>query len=376
MKVHKNKKFKALVITKRYVVFLLCMLILVLTSLIASMGNEERDNENREKRTNEIHNAIISSHLNNDDISQKFLKNLVYELIGFNPRKPETFLKNYSKKYKVLKNNDKSIVTYPKIEKNENEEIISSPQKIEEISVKKGLTLTNSTKYQIDITELSKEKLKFKIGNKDPEVLIIHTHTTESYSDSEGKYEAKSTDRSTDEEKNMIAVGEKLKNILNENGIKTIHDHTVHDYPSYNGAYNRSRLTVEENLKKYPSIKIVLDLHRDGIVREDGTKVKVVSDINGKKTAQCMFVVGTDTELKHDNWRENLKLASKIQANANKMYPGLMRPINLRDERFNQEITMGSLIIEVGSNGNTMEEAISGIECMGYAIVKTLEECK
>ena len=114
MKLHKNKKFKALVITKRYVVFVVCMLILILTSMIASMGKDEKDNKNREKVTYEIHNAIISSHLN-DDMGSKLLKNFVCELIGFNHKKPETILKNYSKKYSVLKNNDKSIVTYPKI---------------------------------------------------------------------------------------------------------------------------------------------------------------------------------------------------------------------------------------------------------------------
>ena len=122
------------------------------------------------------------------------------------------------------------------------------------------------------------------------------------------------------------------------------------------------------------SFKIVLDVHRDGIVRADGTKVKVSSEVEGNKTAQCMFVVGTNSELTHDSWQENMKLAVKIQNKANEMYPGFMRPINLRSERFNQQLSKGSIIIEVGSNGNTLNEAIYSAKLMGNVIAKLFEK--
>ena len=172
----------------------------------------------------------------------------------------------------------------------------------------------------------------------------------------------------------MIAVGKALSEVLNSRGIKTIHDTTVHDYPAYNGSYERCKATVLANLAKYPSIKIVLDVHRDGIVREDGTKVKVACEVDGNKTAQCMFVVGTNSELTHNNWQENLKLAAKIQNKANQMYSGFMRPINLRSERFNQQLSNGSIIIEVGSNGNTLNEAVYSAKLMGNVIAGLFEK--
>jgi len=164
-----------------------------------------------------------------------------------------------------------------------------------------------------------------------------------------------------------------MKNIFMEEGIEVIHDTTVHDYPSYSGAYTRSKATVTKNLEKYPSIKVVLDIHRDGIVREDGTKVKVSCEINGEKAAQCMFVVGSNAQLKHDYWRENMKIACKLQKYAEDNFPGLMRPIILRKERFNQQISKGAVIVEVGSNGNTLEEAKTGAKYMAKVISAVLK---
>ena len=170
-----------------------------------------------------------------------------------------------------------------------------------------------------------------------------------------------------------MEVGNALCEVLEANGIKVIHDTTVHDYPAYNGSYDRCKATTLKNLEKYPSIKMVLDIHRDAIVRADGTKVKVACEINGEKCAQCMFVVGSNANLAHDNWQENLKLACKLQKKANEIYPDLMRAINLREERFNQQLSKGSLIIEVGSNGNTLAEAINGAKYMGEVIPLVLK---
>lgn len=237
--------------------------------------------------------------------------------------------------------------------------------KSEEITIKNALEVKNATKYQVNINDYLKKKLSFK-GNAN--ILIMHTHTTESFS--KLQYTKDAPDRNLDENLNMTAVGKAMNDVFFKNNIKSLHDTTVHDYPSYNSSYQKACATIEKNIKNDNSINIVLDIHRDGITRDDGTKVKLVTDINGKATAQIMLVVGTDTNLSHPNWQDNLCFASKIQEKAEEMYPGLMRPIDLRKERFNQQLTKGSIIIEVGANGNTLEEAIEG----GKAIAEVISE--
>lgn len=219
----------------------------------------------------------------------------------------------------------------------------------------KGLKVSNATSFDADPESVLEEPLSFSLDENGPQILIMHTHTTESYSAEE--YEIGAPDRNLDETKNVSAVGEAMADIFRKNGIETRHNMTVHDYPSYNGAYQRAATTIKGDLAGYGGIKVVLDVHRDGITKNDGTKVKLVTDINGEKTAQVMLVVGTNANLAHDNWRENFKFASKIQAKAIEMYPSLMRPIDVRQERFNEQLTNGSLIVEIGTNGNTLEEA-------------------
>ena len=159
----------------------------------------------------------------------------------------------------------------------------------------------------------------------------------------------------------MMVGGSVSGGRLGENVIRTVHDTTVHDYPSYKSAYTRALTTINSNLKKYPSIKAVLDVHRDAFVYEDGSKLRVVSNQNGTETAKVMLVVGTDSMgLEHPNWRGNLAFAAKIQNTAQMMYPGLMRPIDIRRERFNMHASPGSILLEVGSNGNSLQEALEG----------------
>jgi len=246
---------------------------------------------------------------------------------------------------------------------------------IAENKVSGGMKISNTTNIAVDADSLADSPLCFSLSETEkPQILIFHTHTTESFTDSNtNKYLASDSDRNLDEAKNISAVGKAMQSVFENSGIRTIHDTTVHDYPSYNGAYTRSLATVQKNLNSHPEIRVVLDVHRDGIIKDDGTKVKVVCDINGEKTAQCMFVIGSNALLTHDNWQENLKLACKIQRLANKMYPGLMRPIILREERFNQQTSTGSIIIEVGSNGNTLSEAVRGGEKIAEVIAKLLK---
>ncbi|MCD8390307.1 MAG: stage II sporulation protein P, partial [Firmicutes bacterium] len=240
----------------------------------------------------------------------------------------------------------------------------------EEISAGGHLSMNNATDYDVDLEALCAAELGFSITDDGPQVLVVHTHTTECY---DGDQMSGETERTTDESKNVVAVGEVICQTLEKYGIKTYHDRTYHDYPTYQGAYTRELTTVTSILEQYPSIKVVLDVHRDAFIYEDGSKLKVDRENAECPTAKVMIVAGTDSMgLYHPNWRENLKLAAKLQNAAEIMYPGLTRSIDLRQERFNMHMTTGSLLLEVGSNGNTLEEALNA----GENIAEALAACR
>ena len=155
-----------------------------------------------------------------------------------------------------------------------------------------------------------------------------------------------------------------------------MHSKTQHDYPEYTGSYSRAAETIRWYLKKYPSIKVVLDLHRDSISDNDTDKAKLVTKINGKKAAQVMLVMGSQTGSVsgHPNWQENLKLAFKLQQNIEKNYPTLARPLMLASKLYNQHLTKGSLLIEFGTDANTLSEAVYSAELVAVAIAQTLKE--
>ncbi len=242
-----------------------------------------------------------------------------------------------------------------------------------------GVYLKNSTGVKIDIKSLLNKKLNLKIKkNNQPQVLIMHTHTTESFMMNDDDYytdEYKS--RTTDNSKNMVKIGSILENKLNSNGIKTIHDKTKHDYPEYTGSYNRAASTITSYLKKYPSIKIVLDLHRDSVSADNG-KAKLVTTVNGKKAAQVMLVMGSQTGsvTGYPNWKENLSLAFKLQQTMEKKYPTLARPLMLASKKYNQSLSTGSLLIEFGTDVNTLEEACYSAELVADSLVSLLNTLK
>ena len=277
--------------------------------------------------------------------------------------------KNIIKHFFLLNDEDKD-KNYINDEEELSKDMVTSEVK----KVIKGLEISNATDFQVNPNDYLAQKLCFSLDNQGPQILIVHTHTTEGYSTE--SYLKNAPDRNLDETKNVVEVGEIMANVFEKNGISVYHDKTVHDYPSYNGAYQRAATTIRNDLEAYHGIKVVLDIHRDGITKEDGTKVKLLTSINGVPTAQVMLVVGTNTNLPHDNWQENFKFASKIQAKAIEMYPSLMRQINLRKERFNEQMTTGSLIVEVGTNGNTLSEAIEGGRNIAEVISTVLKEDK
>lgn len=211
-----------------------------------------------------------------------------------------------------------------------------------------------------------------------PQVLIYHTHTTESYCPNSDWYDENCPDRSRDSSRNMTAVGDAICNALSERGIASVHDCTVHDYPMYTGAYYRSADTVESVLAKYPSIKLVLDIHRDGIADADGTPIAPVVTVNGKSAAQFMIISGCDDkgELDLPNYMENFKTACLVQRSAEAAYPGLARAVLFDYRNYNQHISAGSLLIEVGSQANTLDEAVYTGELLGNILADSINALK
>lgn len=209
--------------------------------------------------------------------------------------------------------------------------------------------------------------------NGEPQVLIMHTHTTESYEPvPDGKYDPAFDGRSLCPSDSVVGIGAVIAQKLAENGICTIHDGTVFDDPVYSNSYSRSYERVKEILKEYPSIKVVLDIHRDGI--QDGdVRIAPVTEINGREAAQFMIICGADDGTGIlPNYKENLKFAAYLQNSVSKDYPSLARPMLFDYRYYNQDLTAGSLLIEVGALANTREQAEYTAELLGESLSKAL----
>jgi stage II sporulation protein P len=237
--------------------------------------------------------------------------------------------------------------------------------------------LTDIENSEIEDIIESAKPFTFKADGT-PEVLIYHTHATESYLPSGlgGAYDTDFTFRSTDKSINMVSVGNAIKKELEAAGIGVIHDETLFDEESYNGSYEKSRAGVTEILKNNPNIKLVLDVHRDGITRSDTEIVSAVAEIDGKNAAQIMIVSncsGDSLKYPIPNFRENLAVAAALQNQLCKDYFGLCRPILFDYRQYNQDLSPGSLLLEIGSHGNTLEEALYSGELIGKALAELTE---
>lgn len=209
--------------------------------------------------------------------------------------------------------------------------------------------------------------------NSEPQVLIMHTHTTESYEPFvRSSYDPSFNYRTTDPAYNMVSVGNAITEQLEAAGIATIHDATIHDYPSYNGSYERSAETVKKILEQYPSICVVLDIHRDAI-QDGNTLAQPVVEIDGKESAQVMIISGCDDgTMDMPNYLQNFHFACQLQSSMESMYPGLTRPILFDYRKYNQDLTTGSLLLEIGTHGNTLEQAQYAGTLVGKALSQTL----
>lgn len=220
--------------------------------------------------------------------------------------------------------------------------------------------ISNSTDYPLSVSDLQ-QPFAAHLSEDGPQILILHTHGSEAYTPAGDETIVWSGDhRTTDTRCNVVRVGDEMAEVFGQAGISVLHDRTLYDYPSYAGSYDRSLVAIQNYLKQYPSIRFILDVHRDAIEDGQGNQYKVVSAIDGEGTAaQLSIVVGSDgSGLTHPNWIENLRLAVAIQENILAKYPTLMRPVLLRNSRYNQHATAGSLLVEVGSAGNSPEEAV------------------
>ena len=214
-----------------------------------------------------------------------------------------------------------------------------------------------------------------EVNSDEPQVLILHTHATETYQTwPDLVYDPDFTARSQNNALNMCAVGERMAQVLNAAGINTLHDTTLHDSPSYTESYDRSYATTQAYLEKYPSIKVVLDVHRDAIEDADGTRVKPLCTVNGEDTAQVMIIAGCDngSSIRLPNWRLNLRFAAAWEDAMESRTPGLTRPVMCAYRYYNQDLTTGSLLIEIGGHANTLAEAVRGGQYAAEALAVLL----
>lgn len=243
---------------------------------------------------------------------------------------------------------------------------ITAPKLPRENPVAASVEIKNETDFSVDALSVLSESVV--VNNPVPKVLIVHTHGSESYTPDENYHYTHSGNyRTQDTRFNMIRIGEELKKALELQGIQVIHDKTINDYPSYNDSYNKAGKIIKEHIAKDPAISFVFDIHRDAVGNGDNA-VKFNALTEKGNTARAMIVCGSNANLENPLWQENLRLGVHIQSFFNAKSPGFLRPLNLRKERFNMHLTTGSLLFEVGTCGNTLDEALRSAALLGEGL--------
>ena len=232
-----------------------------------------------------------------------------------------------------------------------------------------GVEIKNGTDYELTDDILNPSSLSINTND----IIIFHTHTCESYTQSENyTYEESGNFRTVDLTRSVCRVGDELSKYMTSYGYNVIHDTTYHDYPSYTGSYGRSMATVENLLVSAPNTDVIIDVHRDAIADTSYAPSVIIGD---EIVSQLMFVIGTDGGgLEHPNWQNNLKFAIKVQSKANELYPGLFKPIVLRNSRYNQQLGNAACIIEVGATGNTLDQSILSMKYLSRVLSEILKQ--
>lgn len=239
-----------------------------------------------------------------------------------------------------------------------------------------AVRVKNTNKTKINIEKLLSQKADLFVDKKKPCVLIFHTHTSETFQLFERSwYPTGNITRSEQSDRNMVRIGKAICEELEKNGFRTVHDTEIHDR-SYSGAYDRSRAAAVGYLKKDTSIQVVLDIHRDAIQRTDGTKIRPVAEIGGKRAAQVMIISGCQEEgngiENFSDWQQNLVFALQLQKEMEESFPGLTRPLYFCPRDYNMNLTHCSLLLEVGSDSNTLEEAEYSGRLIGESLSRLL----
>ena len=220
--------------------------------------------------------------------------------------------------------------------------------------------IRNTTQYTLSNEELLKP-FAAELTGEAPQILILHSHGSEGYTPAVDDGIVWSGDhRTTDSRYNVVRMGDAMAEVFAQAGISVLHDRTLYDYPEYAGAYDRSLAGIDRYLKEYPSIRFVLDVHRDAIETENGSRMAPVCTVNGRQAAQVMIICGCDngTSVQLPAWRQNLRFAAAWERSMEAKYPGLTRPVLFSYRFYNQDLTTGSLLIEIGGHGNNLNEAL------------------
>lgn len=234
----------------------------------------------------------------------------------------------------------------------------------------------NTDSKPLDIENILSQRLGLSIDKSKPAVLIFHSHTSEGYEMIDREwYACDYIARSNDENRNIVRVGTEIADYLTGLGYTVIHDKTIHD-DNYSDSYSKSRKTVAKHLEEHPEIQIVLDIHRDAITQDNGEKIKPVNTISGKKAAQLMIITGVEEGKVEDfpDWEYNLRFALHLQKKCETMFPGLMRPVLFSQRKYNMDMTRFSLLIEMGSEANTLEEACYSGRMLAAALASLMDE--
>lgn len=235
-------------------------------------------------------------------------------------------------------------------------------------TVVNGVYIKNTSSRQMDAVELAGDRFSARLSQDGPQVLIVHSHATEAYTMPAGQeYETSGTFRTRDTSCNVVRVGDEVAAVLSGYGISVLHDRALHDAESYNDAYGNSLASIERYLEKYPTLSFVLDIHRDAIQDTNGNQYKLITR-EDPRVAQCSLVMG----VAHDAWRDNLALATAVQQRLSALSSTLMRPVAARGYRYNQHLRAGSLLVEIGAAGNSLDEALMGARYFATGFAETI----
>lgn len=246
----------------------------------------------------------------------------------------------------------------------ESSSVMAPDEPLPVFSESQDVEMKNFSSKHPDLKELLARPLSWQLRSDEPTVLILHTHATESYQPSGQGYKQLAPWRTLDESCNMLSIGQRVAQQLEAGGIHVLQDRTLHDYPSYNNSYIDARSTLTDYMARYPSIRLVLDLHRDATDSSRG-QLRTVAQVDGNATAQLMVIVAAN----HSDYETNLSLGAKLHLQLEQQAPGITRPLQLSAQRFNQDLCPGALLVEVGAAGNSHEEALRAADQLASAIL-------